>query len=115
MDLQLKVDDKYLVVYLTRPVDAKSAREVEENLERVVSYYNDKDIIINLADVRYMSSSGLRIFIALKNNLIDSIQKLKLCDLTEPVMRVFDVTRVSELFDIYPSEADATKEYLVKS
>jgi anti-anti-sigma factor len=109
MDLQLKVDDKYLVIYLTRPVDAKSAREIEENLERIISYYHDKDIIINLADVRYMSSSGLRIFIALKNSLIDSPQKLKLCSLSDPVIRVFDVTRVSELFDIYPSESEAVK------
>lgn len=111
MDLQLKVEDKYLVIYLNGPVDAKSAREVEESIERIVSYHQDKDIIINLAEVKYMSSSGLRIFIAVKNNLIDSTQKLRLCALTEPVNRVFEVTRVSELFDIYPTESEAIKGY----
>ena len=58
-----------------------------------------------------MSSSGLRIFISLKNNLIDSTQKLRLCSLTEPVTRVFDVTRVTELFEIYASESLAVKGY----
>lgn len=58
-----------------------------------------------------MSSSGLRIFISLKNNLIDSTQKLRLCSLTEPVTRVFDVTRVAELFEIYASESLAVKGY----
>lgn len=111
MDLQLKVEDKYLVIYLNGPVDAKTAREVEESLERIISYHQDKDIVINLADVKYMSSSGLRIFIAIKNNLIDSTQKLRLCSLSEPVSRVFDVTRVSELFDIFANESDATKGY----
>ena len=81
MDLQIKVEDKYLVIYLTGPVDARSAREVEESLERIISYHQDKDIVISLAEVRYMSSSGLRIFISLKNNLIDSTQKLRLCSL----------------------------------
>ncbi len=111
MDLQLKVEDKYIVIYLNGPVDAKSAREVEESLERIISYHQDKDIIINLSDVKYMSSSGLRIFIAVKNNLIDSSQKLSLCSMTEPVNRVFDVTRVSELFEIYPTELEAAKGY----
>lgn len=111
MDLQIKVEDKYLVIYLTGPVDARSAREVEESLERIISYHQDKDIIISLADVRYMSSSGLRIFISIKNSLIDSTQKLRLCALSEPVNRVFDVTRVAELFDIYPSEEEAVKDY----
>jgi|JI102314A2RNA_FD_contig_21_19612400_length_856_multi_4_in_0_out_0_1 anti-anti-sigma factor len=111
MDLQIKVEDKYLIIYLTGPVDARSAREVEESLERIISYHQEKDIIISLADVRYMSSSGLRIFISLKNNLIDTTQKLRLCALSEPVSRVFDVTRVSELFDIFETEADAIKDY----
>mgnify|MGYP002356500402 FL=1 len=111
MDLQIKVEDKYLIIYLTGPVDARSAREVEESLERIISYHQEKDIIISLADVRYMSSSGLRIFISLKNNLIDTTQKLKLCALSEPVSRVFDVTRVSELFDIFETEAEAIKDY----
>ena len=111
MDLQIKVEDKYLIIYLTGPVDARSAREVEESLERIISYHQEKDIIISLADVRYMSSSGLRIFISLKNNLIDTTQKLRLCALSEPVSRVFDVTRVSELFDIFETEADSIKDY----
>lgn len=111
MDLQIKVEDKYLVIYLTGPVDARSAREVEESLERIISYHQDKDIVISLAEVRYMPSSGLRIFISLKNNLIDSTQKLRLCSLSEPVSRVFEVTRVSELFDIFSSESEAVKDY----
>jgi anti-anti-sigma factor len=111
MDLQIKVEDKYLIIYLTGPVDARSAREVEESLERIISYHQEKDIIISLADVRYMSSSGLRIFISLKNNLIDTTQNRRLCALSEPVSRVFDVTRVSELFDIFETEADAIKDY----
>ena len=65
MDLQLKVEEKYIVIYLSGPVDAKSAREIEESLERIISYHQDKDIIINLGEVKYMSSSGLRIFISL--------------------------------------------------
>lgn len=109
MDLQLKVEEKYIVIYLSGPVDAKSAREIEESLERIISYHQDKDIIINLGEVKYMSSSGLRIFISLKNNLIDSTQKLRLCSLTEPVTRVFDVTRVAELFEIYANETQAVK------
>ena len=47
MDLQLKVEEKYIVIYLSGPVDAKSAREIEESLERIISYHQDKDIIIN--------------------------------------------------------------------
>ncbi|HMV41459.1 MAG TPA: STAS domain-containing protein [Leptospiraceae bacterium] len=111
MDLQIKVEPKYLIIYLTGPIDARTAREIEESLERIISYHQDKDIIINLTDVKYISSSGLRIFISLKNSLIESTQKLKLCNLAEPVIRVFEVTRVAELFDIFKTEAEALTEY----
>jgi anti-anti-sigma factor len=107
MELQLKIEPKYIIIYLSGPIDARTANELEESLIRVIEFHSDKDIIINLQDVKYMSSSGLRIFISVKNNLIDSLKKLKLCCTTEAVQKVFEITRVSELFDMYSSEQTA--------
>jgi anti-sigma B factor antagonist len=111
MDLQIKVEDKYILIYLAGPIDAKSAIEIEDELERIVFFHSDKDIILNLKDVKYMSSSGLRIFIALKNNLIDTNQKLKLCAPQDNVSKIFEITRVAELFEIYTSEEEAIQSF----
>lgn len=111
MDLQLRVEDKYIIIYLTGPLDAKSVREVEEDLERVVSLHSDKDIIFNLTEVRYMSSSGLRIFISIKNSLFETGKQLKICHLADSVRKVFEMTKVTELFDIFSDEAGAIAEY----
>ena len=111
MDLQLRVEEKYIVIYLTGPIDAKSANEIEESLERIISYHSDKNILINLTDVKYMSSSGLRIFISIKNSLLETEKKLRLCSLSENVQKVFDITRVAELFEIFKDEASAIQNF----
>lgn len=111
MDLQVLDSVKYVEIRINSPIDAKSSVELEDELERIIYFHNDKDIILNLSGVKYMSSSGLRIFIALKNNMIETNQKLKLVGLTEAVHKIFEITRVKELFEIFSSIEEAIKSY----
>ena len=111
MDLQVLDSGKYVEIRINTPIDAKTAVELEDELDRIIYFHNDKDIILNLSGVKYMSSSGLRIFIALKNNMIETNQKLKLVGLSEAVHKIFEITRVKELFEIFPTIEEASASY----
>jgi anti-anti-sigma factor len=63
--------------------------------------------LIDLADIGYVSSAGLRVLLALAKQLDGGRGSLKLCALNEAVGQVFDVAGFSRMFAIFPDRAAA--------
>jgi len=59
--------------------------------------------VIDLADIGYVSSAGLRVLLALAKQLDGGRGSLKLCALNEAVRQVFDVAGFSRMFAIFPN------------
>ena len=58
--------------------------------------------VIDLGDIGYVSSAGLRVLLALAKQLDGGRGSLKLCALNEAVSQVFDVAGFSRMFAIFP-------------
>jgi len=106
VSLNIKEEGKYLIIYLSGRMDVHLASDVEAQLNDLVQK-NKKDIILNLDDVEYMSSSGLRVFVSLMRTLKDSNRNLKLSNLSPAVRKVFEVVELMDMFDIFESEEEA--------
>jgi anti-anti-sigma factor len=59
--------------------------------------------LIDMADIGYVSSAGLRVLLALAKQLDGGRGSLRLCELNAAVTQVFDVAGFSKLFLIYPT------------
>jgi len=59
--------------------------------------------LIDMADIGYVSSAGLRVLLALAKQLDGGRGSLRLCGLNAAVTQVFDVAGFSKLFLIYPT------------
>ena len=59
--------------------------------------------LIEMADIGYVSSAGLRVLLALAKQLDGGRGSLRLCALNAAVTQVFDVAGFSKLFLIYPT------------
>lgn len=79
-------------------VDVKLAQDVQSGAG---------DIIINLSGISYISSSGIRVFVGIVRELEKQGRKLKLCNITPPVKKVFDVVELLDLFEVYETEEEA--------
>ncbi|MCX7999245.1 MAG: STAS domain-containing protein, partial [Leptospiraceae bacterium] len=88
----------------------KLARDIEEDFDELLYQYQKEDIIINLKDLKYLSSSGLRIFVSLRSLLQESGRQLKLCSLGRAVRDVFELTKVLQFFKVYEDEESAIHE-----
>ncbi|MDD5644159.1 MAG: STAS domain-containing protein [bacterium] len=64
-------------------------------------------IVINFAGVDYMSSSFLSVLIAMKKALYKVKGRVCLCCLSENISKVFSITELDKIFDIFHSESDA--------
>ncbi|MBN1534002.1 MAG: STAS domain-containing protein [Spirochaetes bacterium] len=111
MDLKKKKVDNVVVIYLAGRLDVHLSAEIEKEINSVIQNEPDCHLLLNLKDVEYMSSSGLRIFVSTMRILKESKRKLKLCNMNSAVKKIFEVVELMDMFDLYESEEDALKSF----
>ena len=67
------------------------------------------DLLLNLARVRYVDSSGLGEMVAAQLAALRAGGQVALLALAPNVREVFEMTRLVQVFDIYADEASAVK------
>ncbi len=107
MNFENKIENEHVIVYLKGRIDVHLASEVESFLMRLIEENPDKNFVLNLGEVEYMSSSGLRVFVSIMRYLKEKGKNLKLSNLSIAVKRVFEVVELMDMFDIYKDEKDA--------
>jgi anti-sigma B factor antagonist len=70
-----------------------------------------KNILLNLADVNYIDSSGLGELVSAYTSLKNQGAGLKLLKLTQKVHDILQLTKLYTVFDIYDDEAAAIGSY----
>src|SRR5215471_1552080 len=71
----------------------------------------NKKILLNLAGVRYIDSSGIGELIANYTTVGRSSGQLKLLNLTDKVQDLLVITKLLTVFDVYESEPDALSSF----
>ncbi|MBL8034306.1 MAG: STAS domain-containing protein [Leptospiraceae bacterium] len=107
--LRTKEVGNYIVAYLKGRLDVHISGEIEKDLMVLSEKNPDSDFVLNLEGIEYMSSSGLRVLVALMRHLKSKGRKMKLCNMNVAVKKIFEVVELMDMFDIYPSEEDALK------
>jgi anti-anti-sigma factor len=105
---------------LVGKLDTNSAKAFEEKfLTRIES--GNRRFIIDLAQLEYIGSAGLRVFAVASKRLNGVNGKIVLCGFqktvpyntlnrrTDPVREVFDIAGFSSLFSTYGSQDDAIR------
>ncbi len=104
MELNFKKTGNIVSIYLKGRLDVHYSADIEQELERLVPLYPASHFLINMKDVEYISSSGLRIIVMTMKLLKAQERKLVLCCINEAVRKVFEVVQVIDMFDIFASE-----------
>jgi anti-anti-sigma factor len=98
-----------LTLSVSGKLDTTSAKAFEETiLGRIES--GERRIIIDLAQLDYVSSTGLRVLLLANKRLNSANGRIALCSLRGSVREVFDIAGFSSIFSIYGSHEDATKD-----
>src|SRR4029453_4531647 len=93
---------------LSGRLNAATARAFEEKiLGRIES--GERHVVIDLAQLDYISSAGLRVIVLAGKRLSAANGKMVLCSLKDQVREVFDIAGFSAIFSIYGSHDDATR------
>jgi len=94
------------ILALSGRLDTETSADLELALQDLQSA-GATHFLIDMADIGYVSSAGLRVLLALAKQLDGGRGSLRLCELNAAVTQVFDVAGFSKLFLIYPTRAAA--------
>lgn len=94
------------VLSITGRMDAVTAPEIEKGLSALVDG-GERRLVIDLKDLEYVSSAGLRSFLALAKRLKEKQGNLVFANLQRQVTEVFRIVGFYSLFTICDSVTDA--------
>lgn len=100
--------DVTVVRFLERKIlDAASIQEMGEELFALVEKQNRKKLLLDFANVEFLSSAALNKLIVLDKKVKANGGRLKLCELKPEIREVFVITRLTQLFEINENESAA--------
>lgn len=105
--LKHKVMGDVVVLTLRGRIDINTNAELADEIKKIVAQNLDKNFVIDMSEVEYISSSGLGVFVTIKRELAIENKLLNLAGLQPPVVRIFDVSGMREHFNIYEDQRSA--------
>ena len=106
MKIQLTNQGDIHTLELSGELDYHSSPELREKLTELTSKQAPK-ILVNLAGVDYMDSSGIATFVEAFQKTKRYQGRLILAALTPTVRGVFEIAKLDSIFEITPSIAEA--------
>ncbi|TAJ43855.1 STAS domain-containing protein [Methanofollis fontis] len=97
------------VVPVSGRIDASTAADLEQELASAVRD-GASSVVVDMTDLDYISSSGLRVLLAAKKNLSRGGGTLKIAAMKPFVREVFEISGFLRIFPVYPGVDEALQE-----
>ena len=96
--------DGIALISLSGDIDATTAPIITTRIKEILGSENLTKLTFNLADVRYLSSAGLRSFVEVQNICLEKNIDFKSIELSEKVYRLFKVTGFGSMLKLEMNE-----------
>ncbi len=101
MNLEVKIfeDKEQSILRLAGEIDAYTVPKLKESFDTLLKQ-NAKAIIVDMVNVTYMDSTGLGVFISVLKTVKEEDSELRLINIQERVLRLFQITGLDEMMDL---------------
>ena len=110
MNLEATTVDSVTIVRCTGNLDTNTSIEAQEYVNKLIEDGASK-LLIDLANVDFVSSAGLRILLATAKRLGGSEGGLRITGLNDVVNEVFEISGFSTILDVFASEEEALQGF----
>lgn len=83
-----------------RIVEEDQIRKLQESFQAVIEKNDNKRLVLNFANVRFMTSAFLGLLIRIHKKVCESGGRLQLSNLDSNIHKVFEITQLTKVFDI---------------
>lgn len=108
--VEMQKQEQVAILRLSGYLDLHTVPKFEEAIQKLVNdgVYN---ILVNLADLEYISSAGLGVFMGFIEDIREHQGDIKLCNLSPRVFKVFDLLGFPALFEIFEQQEEALAKF----
>ena len=99
-----------VVIKTAGRVDGSNASQFQGALENVLDG-NDGGMILDLEDLSYISSAGLRVILLVAKQLQGKSAKFGVCSLPDSISEVFQISGFDKIIPTYAAQADALSAF----
>jgi len=110
MDIQKRIEGDISILSLEGRLDLTSASSLKD-ASKIVLENESKKMILNMERVDFINSSGLGALVSILKEVRNSQGSMKLTNLAPYVKEIFDITQLTNIFDIFPDEKQALSSY----
>jgi anti-sigma B factor antagonist len=89
--------------------------EETEELERGIKQLGEegnKHLVINLSETQHLNSTALGVLISAHSNYVRRGGQMKLAAVDKRIENIFVITKLSLVFDVYPTEEQAIASFV---
>lgn len=97
--IDIKEQNGGMVAFFKGRLDTPSAVQAQQDMDPLMQNA-DKEVILDCTDLEYISSSGLRLFLALRKETVAKGGKVVIEHINEDIQAVFTMTGFFNLFEI---------------
>lgn len=109
MNIDIKMQKNILIATLNGEVDHHYSKIIKARIEEEYNTLKAKNIVISFKNVRFMDSSGIGVIIGRYKFAKSRGGTLVACDLTMEVKRIFDISGLTKIINVYDNIEEAVK------
>ena len=106
MELEIREEQSATVVTVSGRLDTTTAPDFEKRLGEVIQSGKTM-LVLNMAQLAYISSAGLRVVLQVAKDLKASQGDIFLAGLKSPVKEIFDMSGFLTIFKSFETEEEA--------
>ena len=99
MEINKAISNQNVIITLKGRLDTMTAPQLDGEAKSI-DFDEVETVTLNLKDIEYISSSGLRVILALYKNLKSKGGNLKIVNVSNTIMELFSMTGMSDYLDI---------------
>lgn len=112
MDIRKREEAGVVVIELSGRLDLNNGNKLKEEIKGLLSL-GKSSLHLNLADVEFINSSGLGALVSIMKEIRLHRGRLTLSNLADYVREIFEITQLSHIFEIFPTEEEAVNAYQI--
>ena len=106
MGLNIERADRIMIATVQGRVDGANAQEFQKALEDAIDE-TDRAVVLDLENVTYISSAGLRVILMIAKVLDRQDAELAVCSLSDAIREIFEISGFDKIVPVRASQSDA--------
>ena len=110
MKIEVTKENDIAIVAVEGEIDVETSPQLRERFDELLAQ-GEHNFVIDLGGVDFIDSSGLAAFVRLFKRVRIGEGDVKLCCIRPEILKIFELTRLNRVFDIFDTRAEAVESY----